>query len=124
MAKKNHVDLAFGQLGSGFLDGATLGNSLTPPTGKVIVAISFLATTRLDVLTPALDGLNSGGSLVADPGDLSFGIATQTHGQGANSETVDTSQKFPAGMTIYGRWSAISMVAADPDGGLIAYYAY
>jgi len=124
MAKKNHVDLAFGQLGSGFLDGATLGNSLTPPAGKVIVAISFLATTRLDVLTPALDGLNSGGSLAADPGDLSFGIATQTHGQGANSETVDTSQKFPAGMTIYGRWSAISMVAADPDGGLIAYYAY
>jgi len=124
MAKKNHVDLAFGQLGSGFLDGATLGNSLTPPAGKVIVAISFLATTRLDVLTPALDGLNSGGSLAADPGDLSFGIATQTHGQGTNSETVDTSQKFPAGMTIYGRWSAISMVAADPDGGLIAYYAY
>tara|TARA_B110000444_G_C18678101_1_gene518428 strand:- start:413 stop:787 length:375 start_codon:yes stop_codon:yes gene_type:complete len=124
MAKKNHADLAFGQLGSGFLDGATLNNSLTPPVGKVIVAISFLATTRLDVLTPALDGLNSGGSLVADPGDLSFGIASQTHGQGANSEAVDSTQKFPAGMTIYGRWSAVSMVVADTDGGLIAYYSY
>ena len=124
MAKKNHVDLAFGQLGSGFLDGATLGNSLTPPADKVIVAITFLATTRLDVLTPALDGVNSGGSLVADPGDLSFGITTQTHGQGANSETIDTSQKFPGGLTIYGRWSAVSMQVADPDGGLIAYYSY
>ena len=124
MAKKNHADLAFGQLGSGFLDGATLNNSLTPPVGTVIVAISFLATTRLDVLTPALDGLNSGGSLVADPGDLSFGIASQTHGQGANSEAVDSTQKFPAGMTIYGRWSAVSMVVADTDGGLIAYYSY
>jgi hypothetical protein len=124
MAKKNHVDLAFGQLGSGFLDGATLGNSLTPPTGKVIVAISFLATTQVDVLTPALDGINSGGSIAADPGDLSFGIATPTHGHGANSETIDTAQRFPAGMTIYGRWSAVSMQVADPDGGLIAYYAY
>ena len=60
MAYRSHTDYAFGQLGSGFLDGATLGNSLTPPTGKVIVAISFLATTQLDVLTPATDGLNNG----------------------------------------------------------------
>jgi len=124
MAHKNHADLAFGQLGSGFLDGATLSNSLTPPTGKVIVAISFLATTRLDVLTPAIDGLNNGASTATDPGDLSFGIATPDDGHGANSETVDGSQKFPAGMTIYGRWSAVSMQTADPDGGLIAYYSY
>ena len=124
MAKKNHADLAFGQLGSGFLDGATLGNSLTPPLNKVIVAISFLASTNLDVLTPALDGLGSGGSLVTDPGDLSFGIATQDDGNGPNSETVSSTQRFPGGMTIYGRWSAVSMQTADPDGGLIAYYAY
>ena len=124
MAKKNHVDLAFGQLGSGFLDGATLGNSLLPPTGKVIVAISFLATTQLDVLTPATDGLGSSGSTAADPGDLSFGIATQDDGHGINSETVDTSQKFPAGMTIYGRWSVASLAAADTDGGIIAYFGY
>ena len=124
MAYKNHADLAFGQLGSGFLDGATLGNSLTPPTGKVIVAISFLATTQLDVLTPATDGLNGGVSTATDPGDLSFGIATPDDGHGANSETVSTAQRFPAGMTIYGRWSAVSMHVADTDGGLIAYYSY
>ncbi len=124
MAYKNHADLAFGQLGSGFLDGATLGNSLTPPAGKVIVAISFLATTQIDVLTPATDGLHNGGSIVTDPVDLSFGIATQDDGHGANSETVANAQKFPAGMTIYGRWSAVSMYVADPDGGLIAYYSY
>ena len=124
MAYKNHAELAFGQMGSGFLDGATLSNSLTPPTGKVIVAISFLATTQLDVLTPATDGLGSGGSTAADPGNLSFGIATQDAGHGANSETVSTAQKFPAGMTIYGRWTAVSMSVADSDGGLIAYYSY
>jgi len=124
MAYKNHAELAFGQLGSGFLDGATLSNSLTPPTGKVIVAISFLATTQLDVLTPATDALHGGVSTSTDPGDLSFGIATQDDGHGANSETIDTSQKFPAGMTIYGRWSAVSMSVADSDGGLIAYYSY
>lgn len=124
MANKNHAELAFGQLGSGFLDGATLNNNLTPPAGKVIVAISFLATTRLDVLTPALDGLNNSTSTATDPGDLSFGIATPDDGHGANSETVDTTQKFPAGMTIYGRWKAVSMAVADADGGLIAYYSY
>jgi hypothetical protein len=124
MAYKNHAELAFGQLGSGFLDGATLGNSLTPPAGKVIIAISFLATTLLDVLTPSTDGLRGGVSTAADAGDLSFGIATPDDGHGVNSETVDTAQKFPAGMIIYGRWSAVSMVVADPDGGLICYYGY
>ena len=124
MANKNHAELAFGQLGSGFLDGQTANNSLTPPAGKVLVAISFLATTRLDVLTPALDGLSNGTSTAADPGDLSFGIGTQDDGHGINSEAVDTSQKFPAGMTIYGRWSAVSMHVADSDGGLITYYSY
>ena len=124
MAYKNHAELAFGQLGSGFLDGDTLSNSLTPPVGKVIVAISFLATTSLDVLTPSTDALNRGTSTVTDPGDLSFGIATPDDGHGPNSETVSIAQKFPAGMTIYGRWSAVSMQTADPDGGLIAYYSY
>jgi len=124
MAYKNHAELAFGQLGSGFLDGATLSNSLIPPTGKVIVAISFLATTQLDVLTPATDGLNNGASTATDPGDLSFGIATPDDGHGAGSETVATAQKFPTGMTIYGRWTAVSMSVADADGGLIAYYGY
>jgi hypothetical protein len=124
MAYKNHADLAFGQLGSGFLDGAALSNSLHPPAGKVIVAISFLATTQLDVLTPATDSLNNNVSTATDPGDLSFGIATPDDGHGANSETVNTAQKFPAGMTIYGRWSAVSMAVADADGGLIAYYSY
>ena len=124
MAYKNHAELAFGQLGSGFLDGATASNNLTPPTGKVIVAISFLATTQLDVLTPATDGLGSAGSTATDPGDLSFGIATQDDCHGAKSETVSSAQKFPAGMTIYGRWSAVSMSSADADGGIICYFGY
>tara|TARA_R100001082_G_scaffold90719_1_gene57308 strand:- start:2494 stop:2868 length:375 start_codon:yes stop_codon:yes gene_type:complete len=124
MAYRSHTDYAFGQLGSGFLDGATLGNSLTPPTGKVIVAISFLATTQLDVLTPATDGLNNGASTASDPGDLSFGITTPDDGHGANSEAISTAQKFPAGMTIYGRWTAVSMQTADADGGMICYFGY
>ena len=124
MAQKFIADMAFGQLGSGFLDGATLSNSLTPPTGKVIIAISFLAATQLDVLTPDTGGLNNATSTATDPGDLSFGIATPDDGHGANSETVDTSQVFPAGMTIYGRWSAVSMSVADANGGLIAYFGY
>jgi hypothetical protein len=38
---------AFGQLGSGFVDD---GGAFTPPAGKVIVAIQFLADTTLSAL--------------------------------------------------------------------------
>ena len=45
-------DVALGQLGSGFHD--THSVTLTPPTGKVIIAITFLEDVELDVLTPEL----------------------------------------------------------------------
>ena len=52
------VAYGFGQLGSGFCDTA---GAFTPPTGKVIVAIQFLADNTPTVLTPEkLDELGPG----------------------------------------------------------------
>ena len=118
---RNSSDI-LGQLGSGFKN--TAEGDIVPPLGKVIVAIQMLDATKFDVLTPATDGTNSGGSTAADPGDLSFGIATADDGHGAGSVTVDNTGIFPAGMIIYGRWTAVSLQADQSAGGVICYYGY
>ena len=118
---RNFSDI-LGQLGSGFKN--TASGSIVPPTGKVIVAIQMLGTTKFDVLTPATDGLNSGGSTATDPGDLSFGIGTQDDGHGAGSLTVDSGDLFPTGAIIYGRWTEVSLVADQLTDGVICYFGY
>jgi len=118
---RNYSDI-LGQLGSGFKN--TASGNIVPPAGKVIVAIHMLDATKFDVLTPATDGLNSGGSTATDPGDLSFGIATPDDGHGAGNVTVDNADIFPADMIIYGRWTAASLQADQLTGGIICYYGY
>ena len=124
MARNKNLE-TIGQVGSGFKNTAA-GDpaNITPPLGKVIVAITMLNATKFDVLTPATTGLRNGVSTVLDPGDVSFGIATQTHGNGAGSLTVDNGDIFPAGLTIYGRWTAVSLQADQLTGGVICYYGY
>ena len=102
---------AFGQLGSGFVD--TTG-AFTPPTGKVIVAIQFLADTNL-------------AGLVADTAQGNdaafFGAAAAVAGNGASgADVVSSTQIFPRGLTIYGRWTSVTLNAADSDGGIICYF--
>ena len=46
------VSYGFGQMGSAFTDEDA---AVTPPSGKVIVAITFLEDTTLTALTPATD---------------------------------------------------------------------
>ena len=118
---RNFSDI-LGQLGSGFKNTAT--GSIVPPAGKVIVAIQMLDATKFDVLTPASDGLRNAVSTAADPGDLSFGIATADDGHGTGNVTVDNADVFPAGMIIYGRWTALSLQADQLTGGVICYYGY
>jgi hypothetical protein len=109
----------FGQLGSAHMHNDN-SEDLTPPDGMVIVAITMIGVTAFDKLTA--DTSNSvvyGGT---ESNNVYFGI---TNGNtGGNSEAVDASISFPAGMTIYGRWSVVSLNAADTDGGIIAYFGY
>ena len=122
-------DVALGQLGSGFHD--THGTTLTPPTGMVIIAVTFLEDVNLDVLTPELptDATFRGPTFIDGSNNTQaqincFGIATQTDKNGTGSNAVDTSNVFPKGLTIYGRWTAISANAAgiNSTGGLIVYF--
>ena len=96
--------MAFGQHGSAFLDDT---GAYVPPTGKVVVAITFLEDTTFTVLTPEATG------------DC-FGLAANS-GQGTNNELVDTSTVFPKGLTVYGRWTAVTTDAISYNGGVILY---
>ena len=101
------VAYAFGQLGSGFSDEAV---AVTPPAGKVIIAMTFLEDTILS-------------AMVADVQDnaayFSHTAAVANNGGGA-AET-DGATIFPKGITIYGRWSSITPPAST-TGGVIFYY--
>jgi hypothetical protein len=101
----------FGQLGCVFLDEFS---AITPPTGRVFVAITFLEETTLD----------SSGGLVAEDSDIFFSTeaaahseATATGKEGTGGKQVDVDNTFPKGITIYGRWTEIDIAS----GSIIAY---
>ena len=103
-----------GQDGSVYTNLAT---AITPPTGKVFVAITFLAETQFH----DTDGLvaEDGTKFINEAAEAHGGTADSLHGTGGVA--VDNGVKFPGGLTIYGRWTKITMKTADPDGGIIAY---
>jgi len=112
VAQANNI--ALGQYGSIFLDTGTAASS--PPTGLVFVAITFLDDTTFD---------SSGGLIAEDENqyanteaashDESDGSETSTQGSGGLQ--IDVSNTFPAGVTIFGRWTEI-----DLDSGMIIAY--
>tara|TARA_R100001082_G_C4359242_1_gene158459 strand:+ start:828 stop:1214 length:387 start_codon:yes stop_codon:yes gene_type:complete len=125
--KDNITSYGFGQLGSMFTD--TANNQLVPPTGKVFVAITFIADTELETL-----GTNAGG-LTADTSvpdtqyigtdvaahNLTDGNATEYEGE--LGQIIDGSNTFPRGVTIYGRWKSIE-IGNGKTGALIAYLGF
>tara|TARA_R110000803_G_scaffold5440_1_gene17898 strand:- start:359 stop:721 length:363 start_codon:yes stop_codon:yes gene_type:complete len=111
------VAYGFGQLGSVFSDEAV---AVAPPAGKVIIAMTFLEDTVLGAMVAdvaEVDGSNNGtaffGSATAPAG------TTGAYGTGA-AET-DTATLFPAGLTVYGRWTSVTPPAST-TGGVIFYF--
>ena len=100
--------MAFGQHGSAYIDTAT---AVTPPVGKVIVAITFL-----DNNTPT--------GLVAEDPSTIFNTGEAAHNESSATATEGTgglvlaSQEFPKGLTIYGRWTSFTPSAK----GCIVYF--
>ena len=86
--------IQLGQLGSGLLD--LNATTFTPPSGKVVVAITMLTDCAFDATT----------GLIADGGT---GTYINTAGAGASGVAVDSSNVFPKGVTIYGRWTSLSV---------------
>ena len=101
------VAYGFGQLGSGFSDEAV---AVTPPSGKVIIAVSFLSDTVLS-------------AMVAESQDdvAYFSHTTAVANNGGGAAETDAATVFPKGMTIYGRWTSITPPAST-TGGVIFYY--
>ena len=112
------VSYGFGQLGSAYTTASS--DAIKPPTNKVFVAITMLSDTIFDA---------SGGLIAQIPGsnasDIYIGTEQPAHDLAGGSETTDEgsggkvvdSVTFPAGVTIYGRWTEIDV----SSGGVVAY---
>ena len=123
------VSYSFGQMGSIFTNTNT---QVVAPTDRVVVAIQFLADTTFDELSP--ENGTSGicvGDATGEKGagaEISITGATNENvgasgGQIINAASDSNLTKFPAGMTIFGRWRSFT-IDADADGGVIAYLGY
>ena len=102
------VSYGFGQMGSAYLDDT---DAFTPPTGKVIVAISIIAEAKFTLLTPSND----------TPSNTYYAgtsVTAAATGNGANAEAIASGDAFPRGLTIYGRWSACTLA----DGTAVLYF--
>ena len=122
----------FGQMGSGHLK--ALATRLYAPTGKVIVAITTLEAVAFEHLIADPKFIGSGSATV-DDGVSYFGTGTQflangedDDGDAVTSAPIATTVDFPAGITIYGRWTSVKLTDLDASGtddyvhGIIVYY--
>ena len=122
------VAYGFGQMGSGHIKAAA--TDLMPPAGSVIVAITMLADVSFAVLTADthLNGSNVAAKQGGD-GTAYIGTGTQILANGIDADDTDTVESvvvatsvvFPKGLTIYGRWTSVSL-QADSTHGVICYY--
>ena len=92
-------NVGLGQSGSTYAD----GTSITSITNGVIVAITMLADTTFTLLTP------EDGNYLTVPGK----------GYESLGNTTATSDTFPKGVTIYGRWTTVDV----NSGNIVAYFA-
>ena len=123
-----NVAYGFGQMGSGHIKAAA--SDLIPPHGRVIVAITMLDAVKFDKLEAdtSFASLKVDTAGVEGDGVAYFGTATQTRANGLDqsdnsveSVVVGTAVEFPKGLTIYGRWTRVSL-QADSTHGIICYY--
>jgi len=125
------VAYGFGQMGSGHLK--AVATALFAPRGKVIVAITMLEDMLFDKLLA--DTTYQTGSATVDQGPADtayFGTGTQIAANGGDgaagafnqalSVVVAATVSFPKGLTIYGRWTEISLQGSDYTHGIIVYY--
>jgi len=122
------VSYGFGQMGSGHIKAAA--SDLIPPHGRVVVAITMLDAVKFDQLVADTSFASSQVDTAGVEGDgvAYFGTATQTRANGldqsdnsAESVVVASTVEFPKGLTIYGRWTRVSL-QADSTHGIICYY--
>ena len=125
MAANIDHGVLLGALGSVHTDDT---GAVVPPSGMVIAAIQFISKNTPTALIAEVPGkfFNTAHAANAD------GTHTSTDGtHPSNGLTVEegtggialSNCEFPAGMTIYGRWTSATF-AADSTGGVICYFGY
>ena len=119
MAANIDHGVILGALGSAHTDTTT---AVTPPSGMVIAAIQFISKNKPTALVA--EDVAKTFNTVAPSHNSSNGSVythnTQDHGGGG---VALSNCEFPAGMTIYGRWTSATF-AADSTGGVICYFGY
>ena len=102
------TNTSLGQLGSVFSDDTT---AIIPPAGLVFIAITIVAA---DSKFASDDGL------VPEDGDGQTYISTETASTSVTSggTIIDVTNTFPAGLTMFGRWSKITL---GDSSSIIAY---
>jgi len=110
--------LMIGALGSAHTDGT---GAITPPAGMVIAAIQFISKNTPTALIAETPGkfFNTAHAANADGTHTSGGLTVE---EGTGGVALSGCE-FPAGMTIYGRWTSATF-AADSTGGVICYFGY
>lgn len=111
--KQGDSDLiAFGQLGSTFT--AVGSQTILPPSGRYIIAVTFLEDLKLDRLIAA------GTAYLDSSFNTSDGGAAKSP---TNGSAITNTVTIPKGVTIYGRWKELSLEAdATAGGGIICYF--
>jgi hypothetical protein len=106
----------FGQLGSAYSDGSA---ALKPPTNKVFVAITMIEDTVFDSEAGLIADIPLSGVyqyIGTDQPAHDLDGASETTDSGSGGQVVD-SVTFPAGLTIFGRWTEIDL----SSGKVVAY---
>ena len=114
-------DVPLGQLGSGYLHD---GNAFKPPTDRVVIAITMVGDTSFDQLVPEVPTdstfkapVSSGVSEIN-----CIGTPAVTDFNGTNADVVGSSDVFPKGLTIYGRWKTVELNMSTATSQAILYF--
>ncbi len=105
-----------GALGSTYSRTAT---TIKPPTGMIIAAITFLSDNELTTLTAENPDKFFNLAHAANDNPNSDGTTTVDEGIGG---TTAANVTYPAGITIYGRWTTVVPTAIGQ--GIICYFGY
>ena len=102
----------FGQVGSVY---TTTGEEINPPLNQVFVAITMVTDCTFDS-SEGLIAEDATKYINTETAAHDLTAAAETSVQGTGGQVVD-SVEFPAGMTIYGRWTEIDVAS----GSCVAY---
>ena len=108
------VSYNFGQLGSVYTTASS--DAIKPPTNKIFIAVTMLEDTKFDA-TGGLVASDENKYINTDhaAGDLNAG--SETTDEGSGGKELPSTLVFPAGITIYGRWTEIEV----NTGSIVAY---